>query len=270
MDLIGRYQTKPFSKNRKNIVQVARAGRKKNSAYALIELNVTKGRRIIKKYKEKHGGNISFTGWLVKCVAEAASKHKELNSYRLGRNKTVFFEDVDIPIPVERVVDGEARPMAYIIRKANEKSVVDITREIRSVQSEDVGGATQVLGKELTGFERFVLAAPSFLQNFILWLFKRNGILKKKYMGTVGVTAIGMKGEFNGWAIPLGGIISTLIAVGGISKKPGVVKGKVEVREYLHVTVAVDHDVVDGGPLARFVESFSKLVEDGYGLSDLK
>ena len=235
MDLIGNYETKPFTKHRKNIVHILRESKKKHSAYAVIELDVTNGRNIIEKYKEKHSKKISFTGWFIKCIAQAVSEHKELNAYRLGRNKTVFFEDVDMPITVERKVNGKPIAMVYIIRKANEKSVMEITNEIRSVQKENVDQSSELLGKQLTSFERFALNAPSFLQRFILWFFRKKGLLKKKYMGTVGVTAVGMKGSFNGWAIPLGGIISTLISIGGITKKPGVVNNKIKIREYLHI-----------------------------------
>ena len=266
MDLIGDYEIKPFTKHRKNIVHILREAKNKHSANAVIELDVTNARNMIEKYKEKHSKKISFTAWFIKCVAQAISEHKELNAYRLGRNKIVIFKDVDIPLPVERKINGEAKTMLYIIRKANEKSIMEITMEIRSVQKENVDQSSELLGKQLTSFERFALNAPSFLQRFILWFFRKKGLLKKKYMGTVGVTAVGMKGSFNGWAIPLGGIISTLISIGGITKKPGVVNNKIKIREYLHVTICFDHDIVDGGSTVRFVEKLSKLVENSYGL----
>jgi pyruvate/2-oxoglutarate dehydrogenase complex dihydrolipoamide acyltransferase (E2) component len=56
------------------------------------------------------------------------------------------------------------------------------------------------------------------------------------------------------------------ITVGGIAEKPGVVDGRVEPREFLHVTLDFDHDVVDGAPAARFAQRFSELVEAGYGV----
>lgn len=153
MDLIGNYEIKPFTKHRKNIVEVLRESKKKHSAYAVIELDVTNGRNIIEKYKEKHNKKISFTGWFVKCAAQAVSEHKELNSYRLGRNKIIIFEDVDIPITVERKINGEPKLMLCIIRKANEKSVMEITNEIRSAQKENIDQSSELLGKKLQGLK---------------------------------------------------------------------------------------------------------------------
>ena len=56
--------------------------------------------------------------------------------------------------------------------------------------------------------------------------------------------------------------------IGGIDKKPGVVNDKIEIRNYLHVTLTVDHDLIDGSPLARLVSTFIDLIENAYGLAD--
>ena len=45
---------------------------------------------------------------------------------------------------------------------------------------------------------------------------------------------------------------SLAVALGGIAQKPGVVDGRVEIREYLSVTLSFDHDILDGAPAARF------------------
>lgn len=266
MDKIGRYTFKKFTKNRQNIELIVKEGWRKHAIHAVIEIDVTDAREIIRKYKENTGGDISFTAWIMKCVSQALTENKILNSDRQGKKKIVMFEDVDIPLPVERKIGDDVRVMAYILRKVNEKSVTEITKEIRAIQKENIDESTQVLGKNLTKTERFLVNAPLFIKKIAIWSIRRNGLFKKKHMGTVGVTSIGMKGKFPGWIIPLGGTTSTLIAVGGITKKPGVIQDQIEIREYLHLTVTVDHDIVDGGPLARFVERLTCLMENAYGL----
>ncbi|MGY1726170.1 2-oxo acid dehydrogenase subunit E2 [Geodermatophilus sp. SYSU D01062] len=47
--------------------------------------------------------------------------------------------------------------------------------------------------------------------------------------------------------------------------KPVVVGDRIEAREVLGLTVAFDHDVVDGAPAARFVERLVDHVESGAG-----
>jgi sterol 3beta-glucosyltransferase len=70
-----------------------------------------------------------------------------------------------------------------------------------------------------------------------------------------------------GWGIPVSN--HTLqVTLGGIAEKPGVVDSRIEIREYLSVTVSFDHDIVDGAPAARFIQRLKELVESGYGLCD--
>jgi pyruvate/2-oxoglutarate dehydrogenase complex dihydrolipoamide acyltransferase (E2) component len=40
----------------------------------------------------------------------------------------------------------------------------------------------------------------------------------------------------------------------------------IEIREFVDLTISIDHDVVDGAPIARFVNDFRNLIESGYSL----
>jgi len=266
MDRLGKYEVRTFSKDRQNIILLTSEGKRRRNAHALLEIDVTQAREIMQKMKEEKRGDVSFTGWVIKCVAQAVSEHKLLNAYRLGRRKLVMFDDVDISMPIEREVNGKPLLMGYIIRRANEKSIGDITQEIRNIQQKPVDASLQAFDDQLTPWERRLLHAPLFMKKLGLVFMRRNGLLKKKHLGTIGVTAIGMKGRFPGFVIGMGGPIGTFIGIGGITKKPGVVDGRIEPREFLHVTIHIDHDVVDGGPLARFTDRLVELLETGFGL----
>lgn len=267
MQRVGTYHIKSFSTSRKNVALIIKEGWKKHTIHSLIEIDVTNGRKQLKNYNMKQGEKLSFTGWVINCAAKALSEHKEINAYRKGRNKIIFFDDVDVPIPVERTFNGEKIPMAYVLRKANEKNLIEISREIRTVQKQKVDGSKQVLGQEFTLLEKIAFKSPMLIKKILLIILKHNPKLRKKHMGTLGVTAIGMKGNFPGWIIPLGGTTTILFVIGGITKKPGVIENDViAVREYLHLTVAFDHDLIDGGPLVRFLDRFIDLCDDGYGI----
>jgi hypothetical protein len=259
---IGSYKVKPYSKHRRSIEVITHEGWKKRSTHTILELDVTNALSKIKKLK-KQGKDVSFTSYMIKCVAQGLSKHKELNSLRSGRKKIFIFDDVDVAVPIERNINGEARPLVILIRKANEKDVFEITKEIRKAQNQAVGESSRIISTKISALEKFALVAPTFLQKFLIWVTKKNAKLKKKYMGTTGVTAIGMKGAFPGGVIPLGGTATTLFVVGGIVKKPAVVNDKIKVRSILNLTLTTDHDLVDGGPLVRFIEGLTKSIEKG-------
>ena len=76
-----------------------------------------------------------------------------------------------------------------------------------------------------------------------------------------------MAGRGGGWGLAPAGQ-SVLLIVGGISRKPAVIDGRIEPRDMLDLTVTFDHDVVDGAPAARFVKRLVELIESGYGLEE--
>jgi pyruvate/2-oxoglutarate dehydrogenase complex dihydrolipoamide acyltransferase (E2) component len=55
-------------------------------------------------------------------------------------------------------------------------------------------------------------------------------------------------------------------AIGGITEKPTVIDDKAETREYLNLTVMIDHDVIDGAPAARFTARLAELVQECFRL----
>jgi len=110
---------------------------------------------------------------------------------------------------------------------------------------------------------------PGSFRRLFLWALFKNPQLVKEYYGTVMVTSVGMFGTGSGWGIPVPNHTLQL-TLGGVSEKPGVVNHRIEVRKYLSVTISFDHDVVDGAPVARFIQRLKELVESGDGLcSDL-
>jgi len=44
---------------------------------------------------------------------------------------------------------------------------------------------------------------------------------------------------------------------------PAVVDDKIEIREILRMTILLDHDVMDGAPMARFKSDLTKNIERG-------
>ena len=58
--------------------------------------------------------------------------------------------------------------------------------------------------------------------------------------------------------------------MGSIIKKPVVIDDKIEIREILNMTALIDHDVMDGAPMARFITKLSKNIESALGLNDYK
>ena len=157
-------------------------------------------------------------------------------------------------------VEGRKIPMARILRAVNKRTYRDINDEIQAAQA--VGGRS-----ESGTFLRKFASLPRFVRAPFYWLRDKSPRTGKQYAGTVLLTAVGMFGEGGGWGIPLAPYTLN-VTLGGIAEKPGVMDGRIEIREYLSLTVSFDHDIVDGAPAARFTEGFKDLIEAGYGLME--
>lgn len=258
------YQVVPFPKTRHIIADSLRHGHRMHTIYALTEADVTKARQYIREHKARTGEALSFTAFIANCVAQAVDEDRYVQAYRQGRNKLVIFNDVDIDIVVEREMDGVRVPVApRTIRAANEKTFREIHGEIRAAQVDEV--------TETYGPLKWYLSLPSLITRFVSrlfwWRFFRDPHLRRRFGGTIGITAVGMFGKGAGWGIPIS-THTVDITLGGIVEKPGVVGDKIETREYLNVTISFDHDIVDGAPAARFTQRLKELIESGSGLAD--
>ena len=164
---------------------------------------------------------------------------------------------------IEREMAGQKQPIVYIIRAANKKTLREIHFEIRAAQVEAVEKAWE-------GFRDFrfmPLVVFRFIWPIFWWMLGRYPQVQKKYGGTVCLSAVGMFGKGAGWGIPITEHALDL-TLGGIAEKPGVVDGKIAIREYLSMTLSFNHDLIDGAPAARFATRLKELIESGYGLCD--
>jgi len=252
------YCVVPYPKIRRPMVDGGRMGRLKHTVHGLFEIDVTQPRQIIRAHKELTGESLSFTGFIMTCLGHAVDMNKYMQAYRNWRDQLIIFDDVDINTLFEVQVDGRPVIRPHIIRAVNKKDFQSIHEEIREFQSQHAAS------RESKFIDAFVLL-PGFIRRIFYWAVFNNPHYLKEIMGTVSMSGIGMFGEGGFWGIPVPN--HTLqITLGGIAEKPGVVEGRIEVRQYLSATVSIDHDIVDGAPAARFTQRFKELVESSYGL----
>lgn len=255
------YQALPFSMERQVTIQGGRLASRKHTIHALIEVDVTQPRRMIHEHKESTGEAFSFTAFVIACLGKAIDQNKRMHAYRDWRNRLIVFDEVDVNTMVEAEAGGRKRVIPHWVRAANQRTFRDIHDEIRSTQVKPEH--TREFGVKWLGL------MPTFAWDVFFWFIFKNPHWLKKSFGTVGMTSVGMFGKGSGWAIPFG--LHTLdVALGGIAEKPGVIDGRIEIREYLCMTLSFDHDIIDGAPAARFTQRLKELIESGYGLVEFK
>jgi pyruvate/2-oxoglutarate dehydrogenase complex dihydrolipoamide acyltransferase (E2) component len=254
------YTMVPYSKLRRGLAITMRSAKRKSNIHGLFEVDVTKARQYLREHKAQTGESLSFTAFIISCLARAVDENNAVHAWHKGRKHLAIFDEVDISTPIERDLGDQKQPFIYIIRAANKKSFLEIHQEIRNAQVETVEKVWEGWGFTLMPLPVFRLFWPIFW-----WLMGRSPRIQKKYGGTVGVTSVGMFGKGAGWGIPINEHTLDL-TLGGIIEKPGVVDGQIAIREYLCITMSFDHDLIDGAPAARFTRQLKELIENGYGL----
>lgn len=254
------YQVIPFPKIRRLMVDGGRLAKQKHLIHGLVEMDVTDARRLIRDHKAKTGEALSFTAFIISCLGQAVDANKHMQAYRTWREKLVLFHDVDVNTMFEVEVGGRKIIRPHILRAVNRKTLREIHEELRAFQAEHENG------REASFIGWFVLL-PAFIRRLFLGALFKNPHWLKEMNGTVSLTSVGMFGDGGGWGIPVP--IHTLqVTLGGIAKKPMLLNGQLENREYLCVTISLDHDIVDGAPAARFIQRLKELVESGHKISD--
>jgi pyruvate/2-oxoglutarate dehydrogenase complex dihydrolipoamide acyltransferase (E2) component len=236
----------------------------KHAMCGLLEVDVTVARQRIAEGKARTGEALSFTGFLIACLARAIDENKEVQAYRKGRDQLVIFDDVNVSMLVEH----DSGLMGHVIERANHKTCREIHREIRAVQSQPIPSQ-----RGMPSWFRSAMLLPwplsSAVKAVIRRLGRRDPTMFVSMSGTAFISAVGMFAKGHpGWGMSATPHSLSVFA-GGIARKPAVIDDHTVSRELLDLTVQFDHDVIDGAPATRFVRRLVELIESGYGLDVL-
>ena len=259
------YKIQRFPKTRIATADVCAIGMQKHHIAGLLEIDVSASREKIKQYKKERKTAISFTAWLIKVISQTIKDYETVAAYLEGKRKILIFDDINISMIVEKNLNGQKIPIPLVIEKANERSIESISKQITDARHKNFTDKDIVLHNQSSRMERFYYSLPGFIRLSFWRYLLRNPRLAYSKMGNVSVTSVGMMGNANGWFIPTS-VHPVCFGIGKITKKPVVVEDKIVIREILNMTVLLDHDVIDGAPMARFVSALSENIEKGIGL----
>lgn len=262
-----KHTVRTFPSSRLFTMDVGKIGMRKHHIKALIEIDVTDSRKQIRSLRRESGARASFTSWMLKCIARAITEHRQAHALRKGKRRLVLFDEVDISLLVEKTVDGEPVPIPLVLRNVDGRSLSEIHDEIENAKKtavRDESGYVIEKKRKKEPIGLFTLL-PQFIRLAVWKALLSDPFRLKKMMGTVVVTSVGMMGNVRGWLVPYS-MHPACFAMGSIVKKPGVVNDGIAAREYLEMTVLLDHDVIDGAPAARFIARLVDLAEKGHGL----
>jgi len=172
---------------------------------------------------EKPAYKISVNDLIIKASAMALSKVPNANS-SWSDESLLLFNNVDISVAVA-IEGGLITP---IIKNADQKSIIEISNEMKSLAKKAREGKLQ----------------PEEFQG-----------------GSFSISNLGMYGIDNFSAI-VNPPQSCILAVSRAVEKPIVANGAIKIANLMNITLSADHRCVDGAVAAEFLKALRNFVEN--------
>jgi pyruvate dehydrogenase E2 component (dihydrolipoamide acetyltransferase) len=238
--------------------------------YGTLFCDATNMLALAKKAEEEHGVKITPGHIVGKGVALGLRAVPAFNSKVIWG--TIYQKDtVDIYFQVD--VEGGKDLSGVLIERADEKSVVEIAKELRDKAQSLRAGKDKQYEKTQKGVLSWL---PSFLIrriiNFLTFMEFNLGIpltflpgVKRDAFGTAMISNVGSFGIDIAYAplIPVSRV-GLITLVGRITDEPMVVDGKVEVRPRLTGSATFDHRLGNGAQIGTLVRTVRAYMENPY------
>ncbi len=229
--------------------------------YGKITVDATEALAYLEAVREKSGEKVTITHFVGKAVAMALAQAPGLNG-RILFGRYIPHKTVDLTYLV--VLEGGKDLAKVKVERLDEKSIVDVARELRERAERLRGGKDEDFEKSKgplkalpTWLIRPLITAVGFLTSGLGLNLKALG-LEAFPFGSCILTNVGIFGLDEAFAPPTPfARVPVLVLMGAIHK--AVVpddRGQVVVRDRLTITATIDHRFMDGaqgGVLAKVI-----------------
>jgi len=236
------------------------------TVYGVIDVDATNALSFIRDQRESSGVKVTLTHLVGKALACAIAERPEVNAI-IRRGRIWVRDTVDIFFQVS--FEGGENLAGAKIARANEKSVVEIARElakraerIRDKKDDPTQKSARLLGQLPPSLTRAAMQLGERLTYDYNLDLGRLGVPYDAF-GSAMVTNVGGFGLTVGHA-PLFPPSRTpvILTVGAVRDAPAAVGGRVEVRPMLAIGASFDHRVADGYQAGRMANRFRAVLED--------
>ena len=224
-----RYRYESLSTIRKTIAKNMLRS-KQNAAHMSVMDEVEVGellaaRRRLNDALADKGMRLSYLPFIIKAVARALKNHPVLNAELDLENERIIYKNY---INIGIAMDADEGLVVPVIRAADQKSLIQVATEL----------------KDLIERAR-----------------ERKLSLDDLKDGTFSITSYGSIGGY--FAVPVINYPQVgIFGVGRITEKPIVKDSQIVVGNMLPISMSVDHRIVDGGEVARFLNEVLAYLKD--------
>ncbi len=233
---------------------------------ALLELDVTRALAAIEAMRGR-GERVSLFSFLVRSIAASIAEHPDMNLVRHGR-RFVRFDDVDVSVPVEVQTKDGPFPHEVVLRRAQDLSPLGVFEKLEAArQAHARSGALSAEDRWNRRMMALLRWTPRWVRVALMRWMMASAFRIKARAGTTLVTSVGKFASIAGHVFTFTtGPRAATFAIGSVVQKPWVHDGAIAVRSIQSLSIMIDHDLVDGGPAARFAKRLAERVESAEGL----
>ena len=159
---------------------------------------------------------------IVKATAEALKEHPRLNAL-VAKDEIRLLEEINVGVATA-VPDGLMVP---VIKRADEKDLLSIAREIREMA--DRSRKSQLSVDDVTGATFTITSLASY--------------------------------DIDAFTPIIDSPQVAILGVGRVAEKPGVHRGEVMVRSMMFLSLTFDHRALDGAPAGEFLRAVKQKLE---------
>jgi pyruvate dehydrogenase E2 component (dihydrolipoamide acetyltransferase)/2-oxoglutarate dehydrogenase E2 component (dihydrolipoamide succinyltransferase) len=191
--------------------------------------DVVKLRNVLIEQEPKLGVHITYTDILVLAIARVIKDNPIINSSFI-ENEIKVWDDINIGVAVALEQGMEGGLIVPVIKNADKKSLVEISREAKTLV--DKARVGKLMPDDVSG-------------------------------GTFTLTNLGAFG--GGWSVGTPIINqpqSAILGIGVISDRAVVRQGQIVIRPVMTYSFTFDHRVIDGAPASKFMAQLTQALEN--------
>lgn len=239
--------------HQKMVDDAVRIGKTMPFIHALVELDITAAKALLRKHRKATGQSISFSAYLFKACAMAIHQSPDIQNMFVNRSSTHTFDEVDFFVPLESLHGNKPVITHKLIRNVQDKTLVELSQIISNAATSPPGLPNRM--------QTILLKLPWFIRGPIYTLWMKSPSRRKAYFGTTYISSIiNYSADRRTWGIPIP-MHALGLFIGTTSKRLVKEKDQIEERDMLQLTISVDHRVSNGGDMARFVHRLKHILE---------
>jgi pyruvate/2-oxoglutarate dehydrogenase complex dihydrolipoamide acyltransferase (E2) component len=139
------FKAEPLDIHTKIVAASLRGAMRHLTIHLSTEVEITRLRTRIKEHFDQTGEKLSFTAYVVACVARVCAERPVFNSFRRG-GRLITLEDVTVNVLVERAQEEQSVPESIGIQAADKKTYHQLSAELRRLAAPNTWGQASGMG----------------------------------------------------------------------------------------------------------------------------